>query len=224
MLKLVSTPNLGHQYQVVGSDGLPDVSLTVFANDLLKSLSPSSVPIYMREVLAAVDWAQNDAIVLRNRWGILGPPAEVRNILREYLTVAAKCKLTTRPDRLGVKVTYVCQTSETGINIRILLAALRRLYDYLITSCSYSYANPLLQEQMERVKADLRNGYRQAVRAAEGRDPMPPASGVDPPFGIRLSANYFRCMDNEWIPRTIDDPDFPHLVYSAGKEYGWGLL
>jgi integrase len=225
MLKLVSTPNLGHPYQVVRSDGLPDVSLTLFANDLLKSLSPSSVPIYMREVLAAIDWAQSDAIVLRNGWSILGPPAEVRNILREYLTVAAKCKLTTRPDRLGVKVTYVCQTSETGINIRILLAALRRLYDYLITSGSYTHPNPLLQEQMEQVKTDLRNGYRQAVRAAEGRDPMPPTSGVDPPFGIRLSANYFRCMDNnEWVPRTIDDPDFPHAIYSAGKEYGWGLL
>ena len=224
MLKLVSTPNLGHQYQVVRSDGLPDVSLTLFADELLKSLSPSSVPIYMREVLAAIDWAQSDAIVLRNRWSILGQPAEVRNILREYLTVAAKCKLTTRPDRLGVKVTYVCQTSETGINIRILLAALRRLYDYLITSGSYTHPNPLLQEQMEQVKTDLRNGYRQAVRAAEGRDPMPPTSGVDPPFGIRLSANYFRCMDNEWIPRTIDDPDFPHAIYSAGKEYGWGLL
>jgi integrase len=224
MLKLVSTPNLDHQYQVVRSDGLPDVSLTLFANDLLKSLSPSSVPIYVREVLAAVDWAQNDAIVLRNGWGILGPPDEVRNIFREYLTVAAKCKLTTRPDRLGVKVTYVCQTSETGINVRILFAALRRLYDYLISSGGYAHANPLIQEQMEHVKADLRNGYRQAVRAVEGREPMPPASGVDPPFGIRLSANYFRCMDNEWIPRTIDDPDFPHLVYSAGKEYGWGLL
>jgi integrase len=46
---------------------------------------------------------------------------------------------------------------------------------------------------------------------------------VDPPAGIRLSANYFRCVDREWIPRTIDDPDFPQLVYNAGKEYGWGL-
>ena len=52
---------------------------------------------------------------------------------------------------------------------------------------------------------------------------MPSLSGVDPPFGIRLSANFFRCVDREWIPRTIDDPDFPHLVYSAGKEFGWGL-
>ena len=55
-------------------------------------------------------------------------------MLREYLIVAAKCKLTARADRLGVKVTYVCQTSETGINIRILLAAFRRFYDYLIAS------------------------------------------------------------------------------------------
>lgn len=222
-MKLVSTPNLDHQYQVVRADGLPDVPLTLFASDLLKSLSPSSVPIYMREVLAAFAWAQSDEIVLRNHWSVFGPPAEVRNVLREYLTVAANCKLTTRADRLGVKVTYVCQTSETGINIRILLAALRRFYDYLISSEGYGHANPLLQEQMDQIRANLRNGYRQAVRAAEGRDPMPSVSGVDPPFGIRLSANFFRCVDREWIPRTIDDPDFPHLVYDAGKEYGWGL-
>ena len=222
-MKLVSTPNLDHPYQVVRADGLPDVPLTLFASDLLKSLSPSSVPIYMREVLAAFEWAQSDAIVLRNHWSLFGPPAEVRNVLREYLSVAAKCKLTTRADRLGVKVTYVCQTSETGINIRILLAALRRCYDYLISSEGYVHANPLLQEQMDQIRADLRNGYRQAVRAAEGRDPMPSVSGVDPPFGIRFSANFFRCVDREWIPRTIDDPDFPHLVYDAGKEYGWGF-
>ena len=222
-MKMVSTPGLDRQYQVVRADGLPDVPLTLFASDLLKSLSPSSVPIYMREVLAAFDWAQCDDIVLRNRWSLLGTPTEVRNVLREYLIVAAKCKLTTRADRLGVKVTYVCQTSETGINIRILLAAFRRFYDYLIASNGYGHANPLLQEQMDQIRTDLRNGYRQAMRAAEGRDPMPSVSGVDPPFGIRLSANFFRCVDREWIPRTIDDPDFPHLVYSAGKDYGWGL-
>lgn len=222
-MKLVSTPGLDHQYQVVRADGLPDVPLTLFANDLLKSLSPSSVPIYMREVLAAFAWAQTDDIVLRNRWSLFGPPPEVRDVLREYLIVAAKCKLTTRADRVGVKVTYVCQTSETGINIRILLAALRRFYDYLIASKGYGHANPLLQEQMDQIRTDLRSGYRQALRATEGRDPMPSVSGVDPPFGIRLSANFFRYVDREWIPRTIDDPDFPHLVYSAGKDYGWGL-
>ena len=44
-MKLVSTPKLAHQYQVVRDDGLPDVRLTRFAVELLKSLSPSSVPI-----------------------------------------------------------------------------------------------------------------------------------------------------------------------------------
>jgi len=223
MLKLVPTPNLSHPYQVVRGDGLPDVRLTRFASELLKSLSPSSVPIYMRELVACFDWAEADGVVLRNRWTLLGPPAEVRNVLREYLTVAAKCKLTVRRDSLGAKVTYVCQTSETTINIRILLAVLRRFYDHLIAYEGYSHANPLLQEDMERIASELRNGYRQAVRAIEGRGPMPAASGVDPPVGIRLSANYFRCMDREWIPRTIDDPDFPQLVYNAGKDYGWGL-
>src|SRR3974377_1020421 len=126
-MKLVSTPNLDHQYQVVLADGLPDVPLTLFANDLLKSLSPASVPIYVGEVLASFHWAQSDEIVGRNRWSLFGPPAEVRNVLREYLTVAAKCKLTTRADRLGVKSTYVCRTSEEGINIRILFDEMRRI-------------------------------------------------------------------------------------------------
>jgi hypothetical protein len=42
VLKLISTPELPHPYQVVREDGLPDVVLTLFAEDLLKSLSPSS--------------------------------------------------------------------------------------------------------------------------------------------------------------------------------------
>ena len=223
MLRLTATPDLDHKFQVVRDDGLPDVPLTLFADDLLKSLSPSSVPIYMRELLAILGWALADSIVVRNRWSLYGPPAQVRSIVREYLTVAAKCKVTSRVDGVGLKVAYVRETSESSINIRILLAVLRRFYDYLIAGKSYGHANPLLQEEMTRVTDELRGDYRRAIRALEGRDPMPPASGVDPPFGIRLSANYFRCVDQEWIPKTIDDPNFPNLVYQAGKDYGWGL-
>ncbi|MCZ2074133.1 MAG: hypothetical protein LC130_03925 [Bryobacterales bacterium] len=66
MLKLVPTPELSHPFQIVRGDGLPDVRLTRFASELLKSLSPSSVPIYMRELAACVDWAEADTVVLRN--------------------------------------------------------------------------------------------------------------------------------------------------------------
>ncbi len=148
---------------------------------------------------------------------------EIRNIIREYLTVAAKCKLTYRADRTGVKATYVSETQETRINVRILLAALRRFYDHLISSKRYEPPNPLLHADVGRVTQELRSQYRRAVNEMEGRDPMPAVSGVDPPSGIRFSANFFRCVDREWLPKTIDDPDFPHLVYKAGKEYGWGL-
>jgi integrase len=52
---------------------------------------------------------------------------------------------------------------------------------------------------------------------------MPSESGVDPPSGIRLSENYFRCVEREWQPRTIDDRDLPDMAYAAGKSYGWSL-
>ena len=223
MLKLVSTPDLGHQYQVVRDDGLPDITLSLFASELMKSLSPASVPVYMREVLALFNWALSDATVQRHQWKMLGHIVEVRNIIREYLTVGAKCKLTYRADRTGVKVTYVSETQETRINVRILLAALRRFYDHRISAKIYPPPNPLLHAEVDRVTQELRNRYRRAINEMEGRDPMPAVSGVDAPSGIRLSANFFRCVEREWVPKTIDDPDFPHLVYKAGKEYGWCL-
>lgn len=53
---------------------------------------------------------------------------------------------------------------------------------------------------------------------------MPAASGVDPTCRrLRLSQNYFRSINDEWVPKTIDDPNFPHLVYAAGKAFGWNL-
>ena len=51
--RLVSTPGLRWRFQVARPDGLPDIGLTLFANDLVKSLSESSVPIYIREILGA---------------------------------------------------------------------------------------------------------------------------------------------------------------------------
>lgn len=53
---------------------------------------------------------------------------------------------------------------------------------------------------------------------------MPSSSGVDEsPQNIRLSENYFRLVNREWQPRSIDDPEFPNRIYAAGKEHGWGL-
>jgi site-specific recombinase XerD len=223
LLKLVSTPSSTYRYQVVRADGLPDVELTLFADDQMKALSPSSVPVYLREILSFMNWSACDPIVTGNRWSLFGPPAEVRNVIRQYLTVAARCKVVVRPDMAGLKATYVNETSATRINIRVFLTALKRFYDHLILRRVYCHENPLIHDSAAGMLAALRNGYRRAVREMEGRDPMPAASGIDPPSGIRLSQNFFRCVQKEWVPQTIDDPHFPGLIYQAGKNWGWGL-
>jgi site-specific recombinase XerD len=220
---MVSTPSLRWHIQIVRPDGLPDIRLTLFANALLKSLSASSVPIYLREILGLVNWALVDSTVARQEWHLLGSPQEVRNLLREYLGVATHCKVSSRADLVGLKVTYVNATAGTRVNVRTLLSALKRLYEFLIASGLYPHGNPMVHEDARKLGSELWEKYRQSVRALRGRNPMPATSGVDEQSGIRLSENFFRCVEREWIPQTIDDHNFPHLVYGAGKRFGWKL-
>lgn len=222
--KLVSTPKRQYGYMVVRSTGLPDIPLTMFANELPRSLSGESVRAYMREVIALANWALMDQVAVANQWTLHGPPASVRNLIREYLCVGARCKITTRPDTFGLTVAHVERVGDTRVNVRTLLAALKRFYELLISQNLYLHQNPLIHQDAEQLTAQARSLYQQAIRSSEGRYPMPSQSGVDPPPpNLRLSENYFRCIRDKWIPKTIDDPDFPHLVYAAGKEYGWGL-
>ena len=85
----------------------------------------------------------------------------------------------------------------------MLLTALKRFYDHLILRRVYCHANPLIHESAAGMLAALRNTSRRAVREMEGRDPMPAVSGVDPLSGIRLSQNFFRCVQKEWVPQQM---------------------
>ena len=210
--------------QVVRSDGLPEIALTTFANEMLTMLSEGTAHAYLREVLAFANWCGSDEVARKHGWRLYGDPREVRNLLREYMAVVGQCKVSQRPDTLGVRVVYVNVTNQTRINLRSLLAGLKKLYDLLAEKGFYSFENPLVHEDTARALAEFRRGQRATIQAATGRMPMPAASGVDePPPDIRLSENYFRLVNREWQPKSIDDPDFPGQVYSAGKKYGWGI-
>lgn len=222
-LRLVHVSEHAYRYQVVQSDGLPELFLTLFANELPRSLSEASVPLYLREVISFANWTSQDPVSQAQGWKLYGKPHEIRNALREYLSVGAKCKLTNRPDTLGLKVTYVRVTSGTKINVPTLLVALKRLYSMLIAKSLYKDENPLVHPEAAAIAAEVRGTYHRATLAIEGRAPMPAASGVDPPGEVRLSENYFRCIQARWIPQSIDDPDFPRVVYDAGKQAGWSL-
>ena len=78
-------------------DGLPDVFLALFAEELLKSLSSSFVPIYMREVVLAFNGVVEDKVVVENQWSPFVSPVEVRNVVRQCLTGGARCKLRRPP-------------------------------------------------------------------------------------------------------------------------------
>jgi len=222
--KLISGGTGPWPYMVVSATGLPDLPLTLFANELRHSLSQASIRVYVREVLSLANWASTDAVSRRNQWNLLASPEQVRHLVREYLSVGAHCKVTVRPDTLGLSVTYVERGSGARINVRTLLAALKRFYEVLIVNRLYGHANPLLREDSAIILESVRRAYREAVRLAEGRLPMPAISGIDPAFGrLRFSRNYFRSIRDEWVPKSIDDPDLPHLVYTAGKAFGWKL-
>jgi hypothetical protein len=53
---------------------------------------------------------------------------------------------------------------------------------------------------------------------------MPEKSGIRPARQRRLSDSYFRLVGSDWVPRVIDDPNFPALILRAGLRVpGWGL-
>ena len=209
---------------VVRENGLPDVALTVFANELRRILSDNSVRGYVRETLAFVNWCATDPVTRARQWHWTAEPPLVRHAVRQYLTVAAECRITVRPDTLGLKASYINATAGTRINVGLLLVALKKLYDVLIEHGQYRGANPMVHEAARQTMGEVRRQRRDAMRAVTGRAPMPAISGVDvPPTDFRLSENYFRFVRTQWQPHSIDDPDFPRAVYAAGQAYGWSL-
>jgi hypothetical protein len=92
---------------VVRDNGLPDLALTVFANELRRILSDGSVRGYLRETLAFVNWCATDPVTQARQWHWQAEPSQVRHAVRQYLTVAAECRIIVRPDTLGLKVSYI---------------------------------------------------------------------------------------------------------------------
>jgi integrase len=223
VLQLVRVKGSSYRYHVVGSDGLPDEPLTTFIEEQRHSLAEGSAALYARELLAFLNWCESDAISVRNGWNAFGPIAEVRQLVRQYLSVAASCKITVRPDQLGLKVAYVNESAGTHINTRVFLCALRRFYDFLTERSGYTDANPLAVTGYSAAVRELHRSRQAVIREMIGRNPMSAESGVDPPTDIRLSSNFFRCAGREWLPESIDDPLFPRVIYTAGRKYGWGL-
>jgi hypothetical protein len=75
--------------------------------------------------LAFVNWCASDPVTLARHWHWNAEPPQVRQAVRQYLTVAAECRITVRPDTLGVKASYVNVTTGTRINVGLCFGMVR---------------------------------------------------------------------------------------------------
>ena len=217
-LQIRSVPGSRFPLQVIQANGLPEMQLTMFANEMLTMLSERSAYVYLRETVLFANWAGRDSVSDAHQWRIYGESREVRNLLHEYLTKVGECRIARRPDTLGVRASYINTTSGTRINVRLLLAALKKFYEILSDCKLYPFPNPLVHGDASRAIAEFHRGQRTAVHAVLGRFPMPSSSGVDEsPKNIRLSENYFRLVNREWQPRSINDPEFPSRIMPQEK-------
>jgi hypothetical protein len=168
MRSAIYVPGSEFPAHVIQTSGLPEIALTCFANELFTILSPGSVRGYIRELLLFVNWARQDSVALVQGWSLYGEPSKVRSAVREYLTVVAQCRVTLRPDTLGLRVAYVNQTSRTKINVRMLLASLKKLYDVLHDRGFYRFPNPMIHEDAAKAIMVSRRERHEAIRVALG--------------------------------------------------------
>jgi len=211
-----------YEWMVVDRAGLPHAELTEFARRLKRRLSPSSVSVYLYELTGFFTWLETDPVCRAKGWSLSLSDSEVRFVIEQYLYVEAKCQVIERPDQTGTKVRYIRQTSKSSLNLGAFLAVIRLYFDY--RNCDKDgRSNPLIIPDFERLKKRAQEAERESFSKRHGRPPMPTVSGVDRRSQFRLSANYFRIRDGEWVPQTIDDADFFGRVLIAGEKAGWTL-
>ena len=128
-LRVRVAPGSRFPLQVLRADGVPEFPLTVFADALRYMLSPGSAYAYVREVVVFANWASQDCVPVAQGWRLYGEPREVRSLVQQYLTKVGECRVTRRPDTLGIRVVYVNAGDGTRINVRLLLAALKSTRD-----------------------------------------------------------------------------------------------
>jgi integrase len=208
----------GHLILVFDRQSRIHLPLTVFAKSALAGLTAATVRVYLYAILPFFNFLEEDIWQVRagRRWN--SEPEEVRIAVDDYLIQRLRCKV--RDHRLGFQLVAI--TTGTHSHIRIFLSALKLFYWIMYRERRYAYDNPLVDVKAAASIAAARDFFER--ESGTMLPPMPERSGVtEPRYSKRLSDSYFRLEGEEWVPRIIDDPDFPSLIHYGGKLVGWKL-
>ena len=211
-----------YQVHVIDPLGLPDPTLTLYANWALVRHSERTARAYMRELLAFMDWAYQDPVVARQGWTLFGEPTQARALIEHFLSSQLRYIVSLRPDKHGFDTKRLEPKWGVTRDAAHLLSALRSLYRVLRDKGRYPYPNPMDGDDALELIAAERKRANNAFVAANGRLPMPTASGVDPPQQRLPVASYFR-LGRKWEPKALDDPMLRSAVLQAGASWGWSL-
>ena len=193
---------------VVDGQGHPHLALTRLYQQLLQELSDGTANTYLMALLPYFSFLQTDhwRQQRQDRWD--SSPESVRESVRDYLLTQLHCKVR----RYGM-YELVRLSAKSPSTVRVFLSALKRFYSSALFADEYLYVHPLTNP----VVRVLKEVDQEEVVPRQSRPKMPPESGIEEPEHKRTSDNYFRLVDDKWVPEPIDDPAL-HLRLIKGFE------
>ena len=100
-------------------------------------------------------------------------------------------------------------SAQSPSTVRVFLSALKWFYTSAVDAGEYPHGHPLINPVVQI----LQDADQDGERHARHRPKMPPESGIEETRRKRSSDNYFRLVNQEWVPEPIDDPALhSHLV------------
>lgn len=204
-----------YRYLVVDLTGLPHKALTRFFDRAQQELTEGAARTYLNAILPFFEYLETDPWRRRrgDRWDV--SPVEVRESVRDYLMQWLGCKVRPQGSFQSVRLTAASPST-----VRVFLSGLKCFYRHAIELGLYEHESPLL----DRVAFMQQQVSREAEREQRGRPVMPQLSGVEEPASRRRpSDNYFRVVDDDWVPVPIDDPKLPLRVLEGVRLASLGL-
>ena len=205
-----------HPFLVYDSSGQLHFELTSFAKLATVHVTQKTTQVYLYAILPFFTWLDKESHQLSSngRWNEV--PEKIRSAVEDYLNQKMNCQL--QQHHLGFQL--VRSTTQTPVNVRMFLVALKFFYKLMKRQGYYNYPNPLIDSQSEILAV-----VEEYLKTTNEFPIMPSLSGVQKPINRqRLTDSYYKMVGEEWIPQILDDPNLPRLILEGGRRLpGWGL-